>query len=228
MKWSKGIYILVALGVFHFSKNSEAQGTYESAPLSTKRTEEAAKAASTGVDFSDEKLSKPKNKEKRDTKNGNSSAQKATPPASFGAVPVLAKGVLILLAIALIGFIVYSIIKTRMAAGGITNYDLETDEFAKLNLQDPLEEQLGKGNYRLACRILYLQLLQELVKLRAILWRNEKTNWDYYHEALSSKRVLHGRLYTITDKYDYLWYGEQEPTLAEFEHFKVLINDMKA
>ena len=70
-------------------------------------------------------------------------------------------------------------------------------------------------------------MLQDLVRVRAILWRNEKTNWDYYNEASNHKKVPEEKLHSITNRYDYLWYGEQEPTIGEFEQFKGLINDMR-
>jgi hypothetical protein len=233
LRWNRLIQVFVCIAIFFVAQYSTAQGTYQSSTLSKQKTKEAVNSASKGVDFSDEQLAKPKEKKKnngsQNGKEGNGRNSNSSASSGMGGtVPLFAKVLLILLALGLIIFIVLGIIKTRGSSAGNLSYDAETDEFAKLNLQDPLEEQLGKGNYRLACRILYLQLLQDLVKLRAILWRNEKTNWDYYNEALTSKKIHHDKLHTITDKYDYLWYGEQEPNLDEFERFKILINGMRA
>lgn len=237
MKWNRSIIqrllILVFIGLL--SVQLVGQESYQNTPLSIEETREAVQSARRGVDFSDEFTPKPKKKsESRTNPNGSkgqgqgrsgSSGSSVNSPS--GAVPLIAKVALIVVAVGLLAFILISVFGKGSRTIGKMEYDAETEEFAKLNLEDPLQEELGKGNYRLACRILYLQMLQEMVKWRAILWRNEKTNWDYYYEAKQHGKIQENNLHSITNQYYYLWYGEQEPSLDEFNHFKQLINQLK-
>jgi len=209
------------------------QDSYQNTPLELDETREAIESARNGVDYSDEFI--PEKKKKKKPKTKTQKGKEGNPKSSWDpnipamGVPLVAKVLVGLLAIGLLAFILYSIFgNTSKSSIGKLTYDAETEEFAKINLQDPLEEELGKGNYRLACRILYLQMLQELVKLRAILWRNEKTNWDYYTEAKKHGKVHSGNLHSITNRYDSLWYGEQEPSLEEFNHFRGLIDQLRS
>jgi len=122
---------------------------------------------------------------------------------------------------------IYFIIKQKKEIKSLYSSDKESDDFAKLNLNDTLKDYLFNEDYRLACRILYLQLLQDLVKLNLIFWRNEKTNWDYYHEAQATKKINQDNLNKITLRYDVLWYGEKVPSLIAFNEFKNLISNYK-
>lgn len=210
------------------------QSSYQNTPLSIEETSEAVQSARRGVDYSDESTSQNKKQKPQNgqgTKNGGRGSGMKIPspntPVVSGTVPMIAKVALVLIAIGLLVFIVVSLVGKKRKSSDNRSYDAETEAFAKLNLEDPLQAELGKGNYRLACRILYLQMLQEMVSWRAILWRNEKTNWDYYAEARSHSRVRESNLYSITNQYDYLWYGEQEPNLDEFNQFKLLINQLR-
>ena len=239
MKWNKanikGAVIIVFIGLL--SIQAVGQESYQNTPLSIEETREAVQSARRGVDFSDEYIPKPKRKsESKTSPNGSKgngrgrsgrSSPSANPPGGVGTVPLIAKIVLVLVALGLLAFILISIFGKGSRNLGKMVYHAETEEFAKLNLEDPLHEELGKGNYRLACRILYLQMLQEMVMWRAILWRNEKTNWDYYFEAMNHGKVHATILHSITNQYDHLWYGEQEPNLDEFNHFNQLINQLK-
>lgn len=129
------------------------------------------------------------------------------------------------LLIFILAYILYQIIGSASNKNK-KEYDAVSLEFAKKNLTTKLEEELGEGQYRMACRTLYLQLLQKLVDWRAVIWRNEKTNWDYFYEAKSVLKNKEDSFKSITKSYDLLWYGLKEPSLDEFNKFKNSINQI--
>jgi len=217
-----GLLMFFLIQFSAFGQNGEQ---YEQSKINTDAFKEAASQANQSVDYSDEFTPKPKKQQQKDKqKKGNSSQY--NPSFNLPGNNKVLYPLLIMVALALIGFILYSIYKNNLESKSYYEVDEENDRFSKLNLKDPLQDYLGKGQYRLACRILYLQMLQDLVKLKAIIWRNEKTNWDYFKEAQPSKRVNGDGLRLITQRYDNLWYGENEPNLNEFNEFEQLIKHL--
>jgi len=198
---------------------------YEQSKINTEDFKKAAKQANQAVDYSDEFTPKPKKpKGQKGKEKGDSNAY--NPNFNLPSNNKILYPLLIIVALALVGFVLYSIYKNNLLTKNYYESDEESDRFSKMNLNDPLQDFVGNGQYRLACRILYLKMLQDLVKLKAIIWRNEKTNWDYFNEARPSKIVNEQGLKSITQRYDNLWYGENEPNLTEFNEFQQLINQL--
>ncbi len=229
MKKGQLIYLVTAILMLCFQE-SKASTPYEKTRINQEDGRQAMRSASKGVDYSDEASRRKKKEKKRENKEGEGSQRRSDGSSYFprgGALPTVAKVIVIVLGSGLLFFIIYSLLKSVRSGKKLDISDEETEEFARLNLKTPLEEHLGKGEYRMACRILYLQLLQVLVKWRAILWRNEKTNWDYYYEAIKAVRLNKERLYEITQRYDHLWYGEKEPGKQQFAEFERLIKEIR-
>lgn len=77
-------------------------------------------------------------------------------------------------------------------------------------LQSDLERWLSEAealpDYRLASRILFLQLLKTLRDLNLITWKREKTNRDYLVELFNHPN--YETIAGLTRQYEKIWYGE--------------------
>lgn len=70
-----------------------------------------------------------------------------------------------------------------------------------------LLEALAQGNFPLAIRLYYLQIIKDLSEKSAIRWSREKTNRDYLREMRG--HLLAESFREATRTYEYVWYGNQ-------------------
>jgi hypothetical protein len=70
------------------------------------------------------------------------------------------------------------------------------------------------GNLRMAARYRYLNLLNDLNERKLITLHNEKTNWDYVRQM--NKHPQYDKFRYLTLAYDYVWYGEIQPTAEQY------------
>ena len=70
------------------------------------------------------------------------------------------------------------------------------------------------GNFRLAVRLQYLQVLKKLSDKGYIDWRINKTNTDYVDEIKS--KSFSGMFTRLTFDFEYVWYGEKQVNQEEF------------
>lgn len=78
-----------------------------------------------------------------------------------------------------------------------------------------IQKAVATGNYRLAVRYLYLQLLQRLSANGAIQLSADKTNSDYIREI--AMQPYKEEVKTLTQYYEYVWYGQYAPGKAAYE-----------
>lgn len=128
--------------------------------------------------------------------------------------PVFPKYVWQILLILIIAFVVvfalYKILKNQKPSDIQTVVDVENEwnpeVVTKSELELKLEQSLQKEDYRACIRIYFTFILKELIKKNWILWRKEKTNWDYAREMYKHPNaVLFNECVRI---YDLVWYGE--------------------
>jgi hypothetical protein len=74
------------------------------------------------------------------------------------------------------------------------------------------------GDFRLASRYRYLLLLQDLHARQLIRMHSELTNWDYVNQL--GNNPLNDRFRFLTIAYDYIWYGEFQPSAQQYESLK--------
>lgn len=86
------------------------------------------------------------------------------------------------------------------------------------DLQKFLRNALEKKDFRLAIRIYYLMILQELNEREIIVWKKNKTNRDYILE--SSGRDYSHQFMHNTMIYEYIWYGEKQIAETQFAQVK--------
>lgn len=113
---------------------------------------------------------------------------------------------------AILGFVVWLFI--RLDPGNTLLQDQEEpevflDEEEKIirsqNIRLLIEKAIEQGNFRLAIRYYYLQLLKELNKKDFIHYESQKTNTEYLNEV--KREDLRQPLKNLIRIYNFSWYG---------------------
>jgi hypothetical protein len=100
----------------------------------------------------------------------------------------------------------------------------DTDDIFAINYQKEIDKAAGTGNYRLAVRLHFLQLLRNLADRNIIQYKQDRTNLDYMLQL--DKSIHYADFFKLTRHYEYSWYGlfaidETKYTLVkkDFESF---------
>ena len=131
------------------------------------------------------------------------------------------------LAVGVILFVIYLIVKAIMNGEGrwvfgkssdkrVINYDEIEKNLHLVDFEKLIKEATKSGENRLLIRYYYLWLLKKLAEKEIIDWDVEKTNSDYIYEIKSEK--LRGEFTYLSYLYNYIWYGEfklEEEMLAK-------------
>jgi hypothetical protein len=88
------------------------------------------------------------------------------------------------------------------------DYDTATENIHELDFATRLREAEDTGNYRLALRLGYLELLKRLTDQDLIDWQPDKTNHAYLRELADSRPTLRAPFGELTRQFEYVWYGE--------------------
>jgi hypothetical protein len=88
------------------------------------------------------------------------------------------------------------------------SYDAQSEDIHALDFQTLLREAEASGNYRLAVRLGYLEVLKQLTDQGLIRWQPDKTNHDYLYELPAGPLATAFR--ELTRQFDYVWYGEHD------------------
>lgn len=141
-----------------------------------------------------------------------------------------------ILAIVIIGFVVYFIINYLISKDGNFIFGKKNK---KLNLQNnELNENIHeidfpknisdaefKKDFRSAIRYQYLFVLKKLSDKKLIEWNFEKTNKDYVNEFKNSN--LKDDFKNLSYIFDYVWYGEFEIEQEGYRNFKRQFDEFK-
>lgn len=84
---------------------------------------------------------------------------------------------------------------------------------------------LQNGNYRLATRYAYLELLELLASKKLIEIRTDKTNYQYMNELMRQPWV--NAFASVTLKYEYIWYGEYNIDKQLYSRVEEEFNNLK-
>lgn len=125
----------------------------------------------------------------------------------------------VLLAVAAIAYGIYRMLiaprNRRVAGDGVEITADNLDEYLhETDLDRFLREALAQGNYPLAIRLYYLQVIKDLSEKNAIRWSREKTNRDYMREMRA--HALGEQFREATRTYERIWYGNQSLSAADF------------
>jgi len=94
----------------------------------------------------------------------------------------------------------------REARRAPLSYDAQPEDIHALDFDVLLREAESTGNYRLAVRLGYLEVLKQLADRGLIRWQPDKTNHDYLYEL--PEGPLPAAFRELTRQFDYVWYGE--------------------
>ncbi len=89
----------------------------------------------------------------------------------------------------------------------------------EIDYNEEIYKAVNKGNYRLAIRLMYLQLLKDLSQKGIIKYKQERTNNDYV--AQLSNTSYYKSFFQLTRNFEYVWYGQFE---IKSEAFKIMQN----
>jgi hypothetical protein len=113
----------------------------------------------------------------------------------------------------------------RIAADGVEiTVDNVEQYIHETDLEAFLREALEAGNYPLAIRLYYLQIIKQLSQKGSIAWAKEKTNRDYLREMRPQAAYTNFR--EATRCYERVWYGNQALDKADFERLSPLFRQM--
>lgn len=143
--------------------------------------------------------------------------------ASISVVEIILK----VLAIGVIIFVIYLIVKAIMNGEGrwvfgkssdkkVIHYEEIEKNLHLVDFEKLIKEATKSGENRLLIRYYYLWLLKKLAAREIIEWDVEKTNSDYIYEIKSEK--LKAEFSYLSYLYNYIWYGEfkiEEETLLK-------------
>jgi hypothetical protein len=132
------------------------------------------------------------------------------------------KGVLYFLLALLIIFILYQVIAvnnffifSRSAKRKKVSGEMDEDGVGKDNIDEKIRMAINAGDYRGAIRLMYLNTLQSLNDKQLIRLHAKSTNYDYIQQMKQKKGENEFRL--LTRIYEYVWYGEFQPSEQQFE-----------
>ena len=106
--------------------------------------------------------------------------------------------------------------KTRNAKG--ETVEVSVNE----NLDQKINEAINSKSYRLAIRYMYLKTLKVLSDNNLITLHAKSTNQDYVRQLYNYDNL--GQFRQLTRIYEYVWYGEFDPTEIQFDIVKTNFN----
>ena len=129
-----------------------------------------------------------------------------------------------IVAFAVIGFIIYAIVKIIINKEGtwifgknkkkITVSERVAENIHTIDFNAIVKQSKQDKDYRLTIRYYYLWLLKSLSDKEIIEWDIEKTNSDYLYEIKAP--ILKENFKYLSYIYDYSWYGEFDLTEKDF------------
>src|SRR5688500_6533948 len=90
------------------------------------------------------------------------------------------------------------------------------------NLDEKIKEAIDNSNYRQAIRYMYLKTLKVLSDNNVITLHAKSTNQDYIRQMYKHDDL--GQFRQLTRIYEYVWYGEFDPTETQFEIIRTNFN----
>jgi len=141
----------------------------------------------------------------------------------------------VILAITLIGYGIYQMLQVpknrKIAQDGVEiTVDNIEQYLQESDLAHFLREAIAQGNYALAIRLYYLQVIKTLSEKNTVAWSLNKTNRDYLREMAQHRMFPLFR--NITRTYERVWYGNQALDLHGFKRlepeFKSLLSALSS
>jgi hypothetical protein len=81
----------------------------------------------------------------------------------------------------------------------------ETENIFEINYKVRIDKAVKAGNYRLAIRLMFLQMLKTMAGKKLIQYKQDHTNFDYLVQLRNTTH--YNDFFRITRDYEYTWYG---------------------
>jgi len=94
----------------------------------------------------------------------------------------------------------------RAGRRGRLDYDTATENIHEVDFRTRIAEAEEGGNFRLATRLGYLEVLKHLTDGGLIQWQPDKTNHAYLAELAAGP--LREAFRAATREFEYVWYGD--------------------
>ena len=141
----------------------------------------------------------------------------------------IAQTVIRLIAIVVIGFILYFIIRYIIGKNGNLFFgkknkklNIETgdlhENIHEINFPESILQFEKQGDFRSAIRYHFLFVLKKLSDQKIIDWNPEKTNRDYYYELKTETEKE--KYLQLAHIFDHVWYGEFDINETDYHYFK--------
>ncbi len=132
------------------------------------------------------------------------------------------------LIVSIIFMLLYYLVKNISIDGfKVKKNTLQADKFTAplediehLDIEGLLQRAIREGNFKLAVRLYYLDLLKKLNENKIIVWKKDKTNRDYLTE-LFLKDYYFEEVKKLTLAYEQVWYGEHLLTPDTFQRLTI-------
>jgi len=108
----------------------------------------------------------------------------------------------------LIWFLVSSNVKLfrkKPAAVSKPENNIVAENIFAINYGEEIHKAINTADYRLAIRLMYLQLLKDLSQKQIIHYKQERTNNDYLMQLYNTQ--YYKTFFQLTRNYEYTWYG---------------------
>lgn len=89
------------------------------------------------------------------------------------------------------------------------------EELPDVELTDLYQEQIDKGEWRLALRVKFLMILQDLMDRKHIVWHKRKTNQQFAQEIKTAN--IKQAFTLLASTFDRVWYGDNVLSENDFD-----------
>lgn len=103
---------------------------------------------------------------------------------------------------------------SKIKNGEFSFLDEAEENLEESDLERFLREALEKKQYKIAVRIYYLMSIKELMLQNFIVWKKNKTNFEYLTEMRERQEFEH--FHSLTRAFEIVWYGDVEIEEKEF------------
>lgn len=93
-----------------------------------------------------------------------------------------------------------------------------SDNIFDISYTKEINKAIGSANFRLAVRLMFLQLLKTLSEKSHIQYKQDRTNLDYLMQLRQS--AIYRDFFRLTRHYEYAWYGKFEVNNEMFASIK--------
>lgn len=88
-------------------------------------------------------------------------------------------------------------------------------EDVNIIIETEIDKAIKEKDYTLAIRYIYLDIISSLSIKSYIIWKKDKTNYDYFYE-MKSKNIETSNYEFFTEIYEHTWFGQKPVSEQDF------------